>query len=43
MRGTVSQRGALVDLTHYSADGIPLVPPTIPLDVLRQMFADYYG
>lgn len=42
-RGVVWQRGALVDLTHYDAAGNPLVPPTIPLDVLRLMWADHYG
>jgi hypothetical protein len=42
-RGTVRQRGALIDLTHYGADGSPLIPPTIPLTTLRQMWADYYG
>ncbi|PBC82970.1 hypothetical protein SAMN05216511_4313 [Streptomyces sp. KS_16] len=42
-RGTVRQRGTLVDLTHRDADGKPLIPPTIPLDVLRQMWTDQYG
>ncbi|GLV74984.1 hypothetical protein Shyhy02_29840 [Streptomyces hygroscopicus subsp. hygroscopicus] len=42
-RGMYRQRGTLIDLTHYGADGKPLVPPTIPLDVLRQMWADHYG
>ncbi|MDH6214675.1 hypothetical protein M2283_001958 [Streptomyces pseudovenezuelae] len=43
IRGTVRQRGILVDLTHYDATGNPLVPPTIPLGVLRQMWTDHYG
>ncbi|MFF7970932.1 hypothetical protein [Streptomyces sp. NPDC007905] len=34
-RGTYRQRGTLIDLTHYGADGKPLMPPAIPLDVLR--------
>jgi hypothetical protein len=42
-RGTVSQGGARVDLAHYDAEGKPLTPPTISLDVLRQLWADYYG
>jgi hypothetical protein len=36
-------RNTLVDLTHYDAAGNPLMPQTIPLDVLRQMWADHYG
>jgi hypothetical protein len=36
-------RNTLVDLTQYGTDGKPLNPPTIPLDVLRQMWANHYG
>ena len=47
-RGTIRQgigyrENVLVDLTPYGADGKPLAPPTIPLDVLRQMWTDHYG
>ena len=42
-RGTVRMRNTLIDLTHYDAAGNPLVPPTIPLDVLRPLWAGHYG
>lgn len=41
--GPFSEPWLYLDLTHYGPGGQPLSPPVIPLDVLRQMHATYYG
>lgn len=42
-RGTVRHGDRLIDLTIRDAQGNPLRPPTIPLEVVRQLWAAHYG